>query len=521
VDKAEAVVYADYNAYGRTDSVWRVGAREVALAALRPGHERYSRFGAGADAPAAGPFGKDAGPYRVPDEGALFVTPPVVHAVTDTTADLEWWTSQQTDCALACRAVADGPGARWKKERWSFGAYGFSTYSLRGLKPDAEYEFRVRYRESVKLAGAEGGAKELIAVFRTAAAPGAPVSWYVAPDGDDAADGRSRPQALRTVSAASARARAGDTVWIAGGTYRELVHVRSTGTEQRPLTFRSLPGEKVVFDGDARALPHAFMVTGKAHIHLDGFYFTGFGFGGRRKADFFYSVTAGVVNLYITEDVSVTRCFSDGRGLGYAPPMVGATFSPRLLIRNSVIAAGSQGVMLRACHNARLENNVFFRNLIQQYMVVGWAKEHEFYTARNIIIDNPANKVAALLLEIPHLEAMRETNNCYFLRVPDAERKMFLGSGGRLGLAECQKKYGDSGSFIADPVFQGTLKMERTDAQGRPVFTPDRLIGKKDLDFPDLFATAPEVVKRGIGLQPAEFKDFPFNAGAAAPGSAK
>src|SRR5690606_10340285 len=112
---------------------------------------------------------------------------------------------------------------------------------------------------------------------------------------------------------------------------------------------------------------------------------------GRRAADRYHSVTAGVINLYIAPDVSITRCFSDGRGQGYAAPMVGASHSPRLLIRNCVIAASSQGIRLRTSHNTRLENNVFFRNLIQQYMFVGWAREHDFYTERNIIVDSPAN----------------------------------------------------------------------------------------------------------------------------------
>ncbi len=512
VDELAKVAYSDYNVYpAHARSAWRVGGRNIAASDLRPVHERYSRIG-GKKYVTAGPFGRDAGPYRPPAESVLRVTPPVVHAVTDKTADIEWRTSERVDVTLTWSTVADGPDAR-RRERWPFGAYGFSTYSLTGLEPDTEYEFRLSYETPVRPAGTDEETEELTVAFRTAAMPREPVSWYVAPDGDDAADGRSREQALRTVNAAAARARAGDTVWIAGGTYTEIVQVRSTGTEGRPLTFRSVPGEKVVFDGRERSLPHAFMVTGKAHIHLDGFYFTGFGFGARRRSDRYHSVTAGAVNLYIAPDARVTRCFSDGRGHGYAAPMVGATHSPRLLIRNSVIAASSQGVRLRTCHNARLENNVFFRNLIQQYMFVGWPGEHDFYTERNVIIDSPANKVKSCLLEIPNIQFMRESDNCYFLRVPDQERKMFLSSGERLSLADVQERYGDSGSFIADPMFEGAAGIEAVDAEGHQVFLPDRLIHKRDLDFPDLFAANPKLVERGIGLQPEAFKDFHFTVG--------
>lgn len=40
---------------------------------------------------------------------------------------------------------------------------------------------------------------------------------------------------------------------------------------------------------------------------------------------------------------------------------------------------------------------------------------------------------------------------------------------------------------------------------------PDQLIGKDDLDFPDLFATNPEVTQHDIGLQPEAFEGFWFN----------
>lgn len=140
----------------------------------------------------------------------------------------------------------------------------------------------------------------------------------------------------------------------------------------------------------------------------------------------------------------------------------------------------------------------------------GW---QAFFTGRNIIIDNVAHKAGSCLLEIPDLEHMQEKDNCYSLRMPDDERKMFLASGARLGLADCQKKYGDKGSFIADPQFQGmgTAGKAAEAAAGSSSFPPDHLIGKKDLDFPDVFATNPKLVERGIGLQPEAFKDFHFN----------
>ncbi|HEX8685074.1 MAG TPA: DUF1565 domain-containing protein, partial [Pyrinomonadaceae bacterium] len=46
---------------------------------------------------------------------------------------------------------------------------------------------------------------------------------YVSTRGDDSKDGSTPERALRSVSAALARARAGTTVFVAGGTYYEQV----------------------------------------------------------------------------------------------------------------------------------------------------------------------------------------------------------------------------------------------------------------------------------------------------------
>ena len=130
-----------------------------------------------------------------------------------------------------------------------------------------------------------------------------------------------------------------------------------------------------------------------------------------------------------------------------------------------------------------------------------------------------------------------EKDNCYYLRVPDDEKKMFMFYGGesyarcaraygwttnfakppvfddltRMNLKEYQALVGNTGSFVGNPRFKGSLTMKTKDKNGNPVYLPDRLVGKKDLDFPDLYATDPMVVKKGIGLVPEAFKDFHFN----------
>ena len=58
---------------------------------------------------------------------------------------------------------------------------------------------------------------------------------FVAPDGDDAAPGtRARP--LASIQTAVDRARPGDTVIIRGGTYRETVRLKTSGTKAAGAT---------------------------------------------------------------------------------------------------------------------------------------------------------------------------------------------------------------------------------------------------------------------------------------------
>lgn len=68
---------------------------------------------------------------------------------------------------------------------------------------------------------------------------------YVSTRGDNRNDGSSRDRPLRTIAAALGRARAGNTVFIEGGTYREQVVTIRAGAPGAEIVLRS-------FDGTAR-----------------------------------------------------------------------------------------------------------------------------------------------------------------------------------------------------------------------------------------------------------------------------
>jgi parallel beta-helix repeat protein len=85
---------------------------------------------------------------------------------------------------------------------------------------------------------------------------------FVATDGSDSADGRSIDRPLRTLQRAADLARAGDVVWVRGGTYSSDVTFRNSGTSTTPIVFESHPGECAILDGN--------LVSGTRRVTLAG-----------------------------------------------------------------------------------------------------------------------------------------------------------------------------------------------------------------------------------------------------------
>src|SRR5690606_17306445 len=77
----------------------------------------------------------------------------------------------------------------------------------------------------------------------------------------------------------------------------------------------------------------------------------------------------------------------------------------------------------------------------------------------------------------------------------------------RLSLEVYRRRVGETDSFITDPSFAGLAGKS-----AKSGFPPDLFISGREMwDFPDFYATDPEVVRRGIGLQPEQFSDFHFH----------
>lgn len=550
-----AVLYSDYNAYANPELVWRVGGKMLTLdqvqhlgsaryaSALVPEVKRVDGLLVVANAAAyrvAGPFARPSGHlyYAVEEVETLTVIGPEIHSITDTTVNIEWWTSGPAEVSIEW---GEKSGEEFSASRFSNRAGGFS---LRGLQPETRYYFRLNLDKPFMAIDSdnevESTQRSVTIAFTTAATPPEPRTYHVATNGDDSASGLSRANAFATIGHAASVVGPGDTVLVGGGTYHESVRIRATGEEGLPITFRSAPGERVVISGDGRNLDYAFLATDKDFLHIDGFYFEQFQHLSLNVpwSDYMRGRNAAIV-LYNSDCSKVTRCFNNGVGRGTSPGLLIAVRCHQLLIQNCVDSRSMGGaIALLDCPDAVIENSVFLRPLITALSPLFNRPDDAVYVRNNIITDNLPKKEHAAVVNLGNIESYRGANNVFFLRSDDPERSLFSIWGGEaslraaiayrmpaemahgltfdeyatLSLTDLTDRFGlEIGSLIMDPGFAGNSEVRRVNNAGDPLFGPDMLVGLDGLDFYHLFATAPWVVEQGIGLDPEAFSDFHFS----------
>lgn len=513
--EAGAIRYSNYNAYRDAAAIWRHDGTTLDLEAVRARGQasaaqvRLPRFeGSGAalrlDNPHAfatgGPLGTGLGPYRELALRALeprIVEGPHVHSVSTTTANLEWWTSAELSLELVWGSASE------TEQTIAIDARpGFNTHSLAGLTPGTDYTFRLRTLDAQGLPRDPGRLMRLT----TATDAPAPRVYHVAPDGDDGASGLDPAQPWRTLRHAADRVRPGDTVLLAEGEYREAVRLRVSGDAAAPITFRAADGARVDLRGDGRTLPFAFRADGKHHLVFDGLHVADYG------ADYFQFDRGS--------SITIQRSMIDGRGSGSRPRAMRANHVRELTLRNNVLIQHFIGPTLANCPDFRAEHNVFFQNWIFHFQIYNRPDE-PIILERNIFTDNLPDKRNAYLFEISYGESFSARENGYFFRMPGDERALvlFVDQAGdamhtrnrmeRLTLTEYLALAGCERSIEADPGFPALAAVDRdaTDRDGNPVYPVDRLPGSARA-MRDFLATHPDVVDRGIGLQPEAFEEF-------------
>lgn len=525
IDAATGDAYSNYNSYADSKHAWQLDNAVVGLAdsttSDRQSQEISPQF-ASVDRivvlknpeafAGAGPFGKSIGISRNEAYGRelKLVNKPKLHSVSATTANLEWTVTIPATCEFAW---GETPAC---DRKGTFDVKNVATYSLTDLKPGTKYYFRLKQlsipTEMVAHYDHQPVAPEdNLLEFTTAAKDAAPTTYYVSVgDGDDSRTGLSREQAWKTIRHAAAKVNVGDTVLIAGGKYAERVRIRATGTKAAPITFRCVSGERVELDGALQALNNAFVVGRKNNLRFDGFYLADF----NMFPDSRWPLGKGAeFHLYECKDIDISRCFSDGRG-GYSAESVDAYYTENLTISNCVNTNKMGGALyIWRCPNFVARNNVFAAPMILSFVLRN-TKTQTSTMDNNIftdMFDKKARLNIGLLCVDGELAGFSQRNNCYLLRdvIPLKERALLT-----------TLTIGEAGAYIheplfADPAFAG----DPNPAAGTPVMpngvrviAPDRMMDAKvPLDFNSFFATNPEVVKRGMGLQPEAFKDFRFS----------
>lgn len=158
--------------------------------------------------------------------------------------------------------------------------------------------------------------------------PLAAADYYVSTSGSDVAScPGTLAEPFRSITYASRRVVAGDTVHIRGGTYREVIRPQSSGTADAPITFKPYENEKVVITTLEPIVPAAGQ-TWKVH-----------------KGNI-YKIQLTSENGFATPSTGQNAVFCDGRFVGEARwPNVS---DPMDFRRENLAAADSGSVDLAA-----------------------------------------------------------------------------------------------------------------------------------------------------------------------------
>ncbi|MFU8803768.1 MAG: hypothetical protein ACNA8W_08175 [Bradymonadaceae bacterium] len=523
MDRAESVRYSEYNSYQSALWAWQVGEGVCSIEQGRAHFDKHSkRIIAQIDVdqsvatllnPGAFAGGRLARPYgnyrdELRKQELKIVTEPSVQSVSATTANIDWGVSLPATTHFAWGPTPD------LEHEVEFPALYYANYSLTGLEPDTTYYFRIKslsipnnvdiYLDPVEIDG------ELIS-FTTASSDPEPKTYYVSPAGDDSQSGLSVDDAWRTIQHAADKVGVGDTVLIGEGTYYELVRIRATGAPGATIKFRNMPGEKVVIDGADRALNNVFIIAAKSHLHLDGFYIndinrrSSFATGPNARWDSWQGGGHGAFNIYESQNITISRMLSDGRGNGKARLII--AHNVRDLHVNNVIATNQFGNALYIVRSPglRLENSVLVRPQISTILIRNEPGEDSVLS--NNIFTDMLDKKAVQNIPLFTLdrsggrEVHEQRNNLYFLRAFPPEERHLYGSSTAFDQPQIfiDPQFGDP-DFVGGDI----LRSMGHDTS----FMPDLMTHSYlEYDFDAFMATKPSIVDLGIGLQPEEFVD--------------
>jgi hypothetical protein len=161
-------------------------------------------------------------------------------------------------------------------------------------------------------------------------------SFYVATTGSDSAAGTlTAPwKTISHAAAASSGVKAGDTVYVRGGIYKESVVFAISGSAASgPITFQSYPGESAIIDGTGIAAlsdPHGLIhIDSRSYLTISGFEIRNYQTSSASliPVEIWITGTAGNIQI-LNNNVHDIRTSSETNGQAYGISVYGTASTP-------------------------------------------------------------------------------------------------------------------------------------------------------------------------------------------------
>ncbi len=150
-----------------------------------------------------------------------------------------------------------------------------TSYLDENLAPNTTYHYRIRTTarnetvtsNTITITTPAGGIQPTPTPLPPLPPPaGRTTGVFVAPNGKaDNPGSKARPLDLATALSHRGPAKPGDTIWLRGGVYRGAFESHISGAPGAPITIRSYPGERALFDCTDRAQAMPMIIVNGAH----------------------------------------------------------------------------------------------------------------------------------------------------------------------------------------------------------------------------------------------------------------
>ncbi|MFV0338682.1 MAG: right-handed parallel beta-helix repeat-containing protein [Chthoniobacterales bacterium] len=267
---------------------------------------------------------------------------------------------------------------------------------ISGLQPDTEYTAEVTLRDL------KGTRSEVYPItFKTPKEFAAPTSYYLSPDGQDSADGKSRETPWKSFSYALAQVNPGDEVILLPGKYHEILRPQISGTPEHPITIRSETPQAAILDM-SKSLPVAVEILNTNYIVLDGVLISN---------GYFPTCNAYIINH--AKGITIRNCEIDWPAVGnFEKPKLSyngllASEAPGLTVENNLFLCCNWGVSASHSPGTVIRQNSFIAGANYGIVIIPKSPEDTYTIENNLFyratFGYKTGSVIRIFAPLPHL----------------------------------------------------------------------------------------------------------------------